>query len=92
MFGQVGLSLCAMPVIVLLYIIAHCIMQGLSYGADSNGSGVAALLELMRIFSRLFNSSSRPNYNVAFLLSGAAKMNYFGTRKWLEEMKESNSE
>lgn len=65
--------------------------QGLAYGADSNGSGVAALLELMRVFSRLYNSASRPDYNLAFLLTGAAKLNYFGTKKWLEEMKESNS-
>ncbi|XP_067932697.1 BOS complex subunit ncln-like [Watersipora subatra] len=66
------------------------IAPGLAKGADSNGSGVAALLELMRVFSRLFHSSSRPNYNLVFLLSGSGKLNYFGTKKWLEEMKDSN--
>lgn len=66
-------------------------VQGLSYGADSNGSGVAALLELVRLFSRLYNSASKPSVNIAFLLSGSAKLNYFGTKKWLEEMRESSS-
>ena len=70
---------------------SQILLQGLSYGADSNGSGVTALLELMRIFSRLFNTSSRPHYNIGFLLSGSGKLNYFGTKKWLEEMKESSS-
>jgi len=65
--------------------------KGLSYGADSNGSGAVALLELMRIFQRLFSSSNKPEYNIAFLLSGSAKLNYFGTKKWLEEMRESSS-
>jgi len=70
----------------------HIALQGLSQGADSNGSGVAMLLELMRVFSRLFASeTTRPEYNLAFLLTGAGKLNYFGTKRWLEEMRDSSS-
>ena len=65
----------------------------MAFGADSNASGMVTLLELMRIFSRMYaNHSTRPSYNLAFLASGAGKLNYFGTKKWLEDVKESSSE
>lgn len=60
--------------------------QALSYGADSNASGLIIFLELMRIFSRLYsNIKTRPKANLIFFLSGGGKLNYFGTKKWLEE-------
>jgi len=61
-------------------------LQELSFGADSNGSGVSMLLELVRIFSHLYaNSKSHAHYNIIFLLSGAGKLNYQGSKKWLED-------
>ncbi|XP_055930625.1 BOS complex subunit ncln-like [Argiope bruennichi] len=71
-------------------IVAHYdsygIAPGLSYGADSNGSGVAALLELARLLSRLYtNSRTHPRFNLMFLLSGGGKFNYQGTKKWIED-------
>ncbi|KAJ9573916.1 hypothetical protein L9F63_008715, partial [Diploptera punctata] len=71
-------------------VVAHYDSFGvapeLSFGADSNGSGVAMLMELARLFSHLYsNSKSHARYNIIFLLSGAGKLNYQGSKKWLED-------
>ncbi|XP_043490157.1 nicalin [Polistes fuscatus] len=58
----------------------------LSFGADSNASGVAMLLELARLFSALYSTGrSRPHYNLVFIATGAGKLNYQGSKKWLED-------
>lgn len=57
----------------------------LSYGSDSNGSGVVALLELARLFSRLFaNAKTRGKFNILFGLTAGGPYNYDGTAKWLK--------
>lgn len=51
-------------------------------GSDSNGSGVAALLELARLFSRLYaNSKTRGRYNLMFGLTAGGPYNYNGTNR-----------
>lgn len=75
-------------------IVAHYdafgIAPGLSFGADSNGSGVIALLELARLFSKLYtNSRTHAKYNLVFLLSGGGKFNYQGTKRWIEDTVEN---
>ncbi|XP_043257292.1 nicalin-1 isoform X2 [Colletes gigas] len=58
----------------------------LSFGADSNASGMAMLLEIARLFSTLYSTSrSRPQYNLVFIITGAGKLNYQGSKKWLED-------
>ena len=56
------------------------------------GSGMIVLLELARMFSRLYKSTkTQPSVNLVFLLSAGGKFNYFGTKKWLESQLDSSS-
>lgn len=75
------------PVIMLVaHYDSHSAVPALATGADSNGSGVAALLELLAVFSRFYASvTSKPKYNMMFLLSSGGKFNYQGTRQWIED-------
>ncbi|XP_039276240.1 nicalin-like [Nilaparvata lugens] len=71
-------------------IVAHYdsfgIAPELAFGAESNGSGVVLLLELVRLFANLYASSSTfARANLLFLLSGGGKLNYQGSKKWLED-------
>ncbi|XP_074650929.1 BOS complex subunit ncln-like [Tubulanus polymorphus] len=71
-------------------IVAHYdafgVAPGLSVGGDSNGSGVIALMEIARLFSKLYsNARTHAKFNFLFLLSGGGKFNYQGTKKWIEE-------
>ncbi|KAB7501477.1 Nicalin-1 [Armadillidium nasatum] len=58
----------------------------LAFGADSNGSGVVALLEIARILSKLYSSvRTHPQKNILFLLSGGGFFNYQGSKRFLED-------
>ncbi|KAL5976467.1 hypothetical protein ACLOJK_020800 [Asimina triloba] len=61
----------------------------LSVGSDSNGSGVVALLEIVRLFSRLYsNPKTRGRYNLLFGLTSGGPYNYNGTQKGFSSVAE----
>ena len=73
-------------IFVFVIFILLILKKGLAFGSDSNGSGVVALLELARVFSKLYsNSKTQPKVNLVFLLSGAGKFSFLGTKKWIED-------
>ena len=54
----------------------------MSEGSDSIGSGVVALLELARLFSRLYaNPRTQGKFNLLFGLTSGGPYNYNGTAK-----------
>jgi hypothetical protein len=86
--GQGGVALDSdnLPTIA---IVTHYDTLGmapsLAVGADDNGSGVVAFLELARLFSRLYRSvGTQGKYNIVFVLTGAGRMNFAGARHWLD--------
>lgn len=75
---------------VVAYYDSFGVAPELSFGADANGSGLAILMELARLFSHLYsNSKSHGKYNIVFLVTGGGKFNYQGSKKWLEDQLDS---
>ncbi|XP_061594277.1 BOS complex subunit ncln isoform X1 [Cololabis saira] len=73
-------------IVVVAHYDSFGVAPWLSYGADSNGSGVSMLLELARLFSKLYTyKRTHAAYNLLFFLSGGGKFNYQGTKRWLED-------
>ncbi|PIC50582.1 hypothetical protein B9Z55_001427 [Caenorhabditis nigoni] len=66
-------------------------VPGISTGTDSNGSGIVALLELLAVLSKFYDTpSTRPPYNLLFIWTAAGKLNYQGTRHWIDEFQKGN--
>lgn len=73
-----------------ILLVAHYDSQslatGLAQGADSNASGVLILLKLIRLFSKLYaKQTTRARYNLHFLFSAGGKLNYQGSKKWIDD-------
>ena len=80
-------------IVVVAHYDTDSLAPSLPSGVNSNGSGVAVLMELARIFGKLYASSrSRPSMRIAFLLSSGGALNYFGTKKWLESHLDQDSQ
>ncbi|KAF4014786.1 hypothetical protein G4228_005846 [Cervus hanglu yarkandensis] len=73
-------------IVIVAHYDAFGVAPWLSHGADSNGSGISVLLELARLFSRLYTyKRTHAAYNLLFFASGGGKFNYQGTKRWLED-------
>ncbi|XP_068599751.1 BOS complex subunit ncln [Brachionichthys hirsutus] len=73
-------------IVVVTHYDSFGVAPWLSYGADSNASGVSMLLELARLFSKLYTyKRTHAGYNLLFFVSGGGKFNYQGTKRWLED-------
>lgn len=49
------------------------------------------LLLLAKILSRVYGEKNRPKYNVMFILSGGGKLNYLGSKNWIEQQMEKSN-
>lgn len=77
------------PVSPTIVISAHydsfSVAPGMFPGAGNNGSGIIALMALIRIFKTLYkNPLTRPKLNILFLLTGGSGMDFLGLRHWLK--------
>ncbi|KAL0820666.1 hypothetical protein ABMA28_006498 [Loxostege sticticalis] len=87
----VGRAGAAQTIVVAAHYDSNAVVPELSQGADSNASGAVAVLELARIFSRLYSSPTvRGGPSLLFVLTSAGhSLNYFSVKKWLEERLDS---
>jgi hypothetical protein len=62
---------------------------GLACGADANGSGAAAVLALLRLFGLLYDdAAARGRYDLLFVLTAGAPLNFQGTQHWVDSIGE----
>jgi len=58
------------------------IAPALAVAAAESAGPVSVLMELHRLFSALYTGNSRPDYNMQFVLTSGAALNYAGLRAW----------
>jgi hypothetical protein len=62
-------------------------------GLNSNGSSITIILELIRLFSKFYESyESVIKYDILFVLTSAGSLNYEGTQKFINKLDASISE
>jgi hypothetical protein len=78
-----------------LAFVAHydssSIAPGLSTSSDSNGSGVAALLELFTVFKKFYSDENSPKYNLLFAFTAGGKYNYQGSRQFIDSLSDKEN-
>ena len=81
----------------IIAIVAHYdtlgIISDLPHGINSNGSGILALLELIRIISKLYeNYESVIKYDILFVLTSGGNENFKGTEQFINNLEPSINE
>ena len=65
----------------------------MNFGVQNNGSGVVALLELIRILSKFYeNYENVIKYDILFVLTSAGKLNYEGAQQFINTLDSTISE
>eukprot|EP01133_Synstelium_polycarpum_P008059 gene8059-9469_t len=84
--GNATLGYSSPTILVVAHYDSSSIAPGLApTGNDANISGMVALLELSRVFSKLYSSpANQGTHNIMFLATGGSSSNFEGTRRWLE--------
>jgi hypothetical protein len=67
------------------------IAPGLVSSSDSNGSGIAALLELFTVFQKFYSDENSPKYNLLFVFTAGGKYNYQGSRQFLDSLSDKEN-
>ncbi|KAJ6243691.1 nicalin [Anaeramoeba flamelloides] len=63
------------------------ISPALSSGLESGNNAVGVLVELSRLFTKLYNNpQTKGQYNLLFVLNSGSKQNYLGTKKWISSV------
>ena len=81
----------------IIAIVAHYdslgVISDLPQGINSNGSGIIALLELIRIISKFYeNYETVIKYDILFVLTSAGNENFKGTETFINNLEPSVSE
>lgn len=64
----------------------------LAYSADASVSGTVTVLELARLFSKLYNNPrTQSKYNILFVLTSGGELNFQGSKHWLSEVDERST-
>ncbi len=59
----------------------------LATGADANGSGLVAVLECARLFSKIYHQPrNRVAVNFLFVITGGSRLNFAGAEAWANQM------
>ena len=82
------------PIIAIVtYYDSFGVVSDLPSGVNSNGSGVIAMMELIRILSKFYeNYESVIKYDILFVMTSAGNLNFEGTRNYLETLEPSISD
>ena len=67
------------------YVIIGNHRDSFTHGAIDSAGGMAAMFELVGVFSSLVNDGWRPRRSIMFCSFGAEEFNLIGSTEWLEE-------
>ncbi|KAG2393072.1 hypothetical protein C9374_009649 [Naegleria lovaniensis] len=71
-------------------IVAHydsiSSIPGLVTTFSADGSGMIGLLEISRLFQKLYSTpSTKASHNLLFILTGGSRLGYAGTKHWIKQ-------